>query len=100
MKTIFTVIVILVFAVCFVAGYSHGENEEIKTKNEIIEIDSQLILKHERELELYGDFIVAIVRGDDRSERLMREDALEAGEKMIEIKKEIEELIRKRGDLE
>ena len=100
MKTIFMVIIMLIFAVCFVAGYSHGENEEIKAKNEIIEIDNQLIVKHERELEIYGDLIVAIIRGDDRNERLMREDVLEAGEKMIEIKKEIEDLLRKRGDLE
>ena len=100
MKTIFMVIIMLVFAVCFVAGYSHGENKEIKTKNEIIEIDNQLIKKHERELELYGDFFIAILKGDDKNERLTRKETLEAGAKMTEIKKEIEDLLRKRGDLE
>ena len=99
MKTIFISIVMLVFAVCFVAGYSNRENEDIKTKNEIIEIDNQLIKKHERELELYGDFFIAIVKGDDKDERLTRKETLEVGAKMIEIKKEIEDLLRKRGDL-
>ena len=73
--------------------------DEIKTKNEIIRMDNVIFTKHARELELYGDFIIAILRGEDREERLLRKDTLEAGAKMTEIRKEIEELIKTRKAL-
>lgn len=73
--------------------------DELKTKNKIIKMDNVIFTKHERELELYGDFFVAVLRGIDREERLLRKDTLEAGAKMTEIKKEIKELIKARKEL-
>ena len=73
--------------------------DEIKTKNKIITLDNKIFVNHSRELELYGDFIVAILKGDDREERLMREDTLKAGAQMTDIRKEIEELIKLRKEL-
>ena len=73
--------------------------EQIKTQNEIIEIDNQLIQKHKRELELYGDYIVAILEGEDRKRILMKEEVLKAGANMIEIKKEIDILKKERIEI-
>ena len=72
--------------------------DELKTKNEIIRMDNVIFTKHARELELYGDFIIAIIKGDNREELLSREGAIEAGAKMTEIRREIEELIKTRKE--
>lgn len=96
----------LVFILCITTMIS--QNKEIKklenvitNQNKVIEIDDQLIEKHERELEFYGDFIVAILDGEDKERILMKEAVPKAGAKMTEIRKEIRILLktRKAGDI-
>lgn len=90
--------IIIILVIVITVNFKQMENlkEEVKTKDNIIEIDNQLIQKHERELELYGDFIVAILDGEDRERILMKENVLKAGAKMTEIRKEIEILLNNR----
>lgn len=98
MIKIFLVAIIVILAITNFNNYNQVKNleEQVKSQNEIIEIDNQLIEKHERELELYGDFIVAILDGEDRERILMKESVLKAGANMTEIRKEINILLNKR----
>ena len=88
MKNIF-IITLSIIIFCLI-GQIIVMDKQIKTQSRIIEIDNQFIEKHERELELYGDFIVAILDGENRERILLKENVLKAGAKMTEMRKKIE----------
>jgi len=73
--------------------------DELKTKNKIIELDNKIFVQHQKELEYYGDYIVAILKGNDRDKRLLRKEVLKAGEEIQEIQKELDKLTNLRKEL-